>query len=326
VAFANAVNRDDLTTLGRKVRARALWRRLRPASARVQATWAAFESQEHVPPYDLPLFKARQRAKLGCEGDESFEAVVARRFLAGDGLVGVSIGCGAGWKEQRWAWTGRFAHLDAFDLTADLIARAREQAREAGVDDVVSFSVANAHRFEPRPGGYDVVIADSSLHHLTGVEDFVAGLRSWLRPGGRVVVREYVGPARFQWRDDQVAAAQELLAAIPSPLRTLRDGRRKDRVRRPGRLLMRFVDPSEAVQADRILPALERCFAPVWQVDQGGSVVNLVFDGIAHHFMDTDDDAAQAHVRRAIEREDDLVASGALPSDNVAAVYALRSG
>jgi SAM-dependent methyltransferase len=326
--FNNAINRQDVDSMVRRVRRdpARLFGRIAPARKRTTKTWDGFEAIGHVPPYDLPAFQARQREKLGAGDAGGFAETLTSRYLNGrSALIGLSIGCGVGAKERAWAATGVFDRLRAFDLSPDLIRRAQERATAAGLGDVLEFFVADAREYDPGESGCDVLIGDSSLHHVKGLDEFVPRAARWLRPDGYAFVREYVGPPRMQWTPMQVAEAQVLLDEIPEPLRRLPDGRVKRRVFRPGRLRMWFIDPSEAVESHRILPALDASMERIELVDQGGTLATPVFDGIAHHFMDGQDAAAQRIVAGVLDREDELVAAARLTPDNVIAAYRLRS-
>lgn len=309
--LGNLLNSDDLAAFLRQLRRRPGWmlRRFDPvASRRVRATW----NRTAAPPvhfWDVPAV-ARRRVRLATGGEApTMQAYIAQRHLRSD-LRALSIGCGNGWRERLWADTGRFAAIRCVDVAEQQVAEAQRRYR---LDPVLSFEVADAYALDVEPASLDVVIFEDSLHHLTPVDGVLARCREWLRPGGLLVVNEFVGPRRFQWTRRQLEAADAVLALLPERLRlSYAHGTLKRRVLRPSRLRMRMLDPSEAVESDAIRPAVERLFAVEETRPLGGTLVNLVLDDIAHHFVDG---AADDWLELVFELEDRLIAAGEIESD-----------
>jgi ubiquinone/menaquinone biosynthesis C-methylase UbiE len=65
------------------------------------------------------------------------------------------------------AHSGKFARIDAFDLSPKSIAIARDKARDAGIDNIHFFE-AGFDDFDGKLGDarYDVVCFFGSLHHV----------------------------------------------------------------------------------------------------------------------------------------------------------------
>lgn len=319
----------DLAAVGRMATSpavrRRLLRRLAPARDRVRAAW---DGTEHVvvQPHQIDGLQRRVRRRVTGDEDTDVTAWLAERFLPDrPGLLGLSVGSGTGAKERRWAQTGRFATLRGLDLSPERVAHANRAAAEHGLGDVLSFTVADVWSLTP-DAPIDVLIGDSSLHHFERIEALVARLAAWLAPDGVVVANEFVGPRRWQWTAAQRQAATDLLATLPERLRTRVDGRVVTGPPRPGTLRMRLEDPSESVESDRVLPALDAAFERVWLADVGGLLNNLVLPGIAHHFADAADVEARAHLERLLDREDELLAAGVGTGLNVVAVYRSSHG
>src|SRR6185295_1047375 len=68
-------------------------------------------------------------------------------------------------------------------------------------------------------GRYDLVLAAAVFHHVERLERLFESLAGTLRPGGRLLMYDYVGPSRFQWRDEQIAACNAWLARMPARYR-----------------------------------------------------------------------------------------------------------
>lgn len=305
--LGNLINRHDAVRLGRRLRrgqVRQLAVKVRaPGPERVLAHWSApghAAGQVHWD--EIPAVRWRWHTFGGQE--TSFAEHAGRRWLAGrPGLRALSLGCGPGDREMEWARLGVFAHLTGVDITPEQTARAAAKAREAGLDDVLSFHVADARQaLREAEGRYDVVLALNALHHFGHLEETMRLIARALSPGGLLIMDEYVGPSRFQWASAQMRAANALLAALPEERRRQPDGRIKRRVVRPSRLSMRLDDPSEAVESSGLMPALHRRFT-VLEEHPYGSILHLALHGIAHNFLADDPGTAQV-MRACLAAED----------------------
>lgn len=305
--LGNLINRHDALRLYRKLRQGHLQQiagKVRtPGPQRVMAFWSApGHGAGQVQWDDIPAIRRRWHTFGG--GQTTFPEHVTRRWLAGrSGLRALSLGSGPGDREIEWARLGVFAQITGVDISPEQAERATRHAKRAGLDDALSFHVADARQaLREAEGQYDVVLALDSLHHFGHLEETMRLIARALGPGGLLIMDEYVGPSRFQWARPQIRAANTLLAALPEERRIQRDGRIKRRVVRPSRLSMRLDDPSEAVESSDLMPALHRRFA-VLEERPYGSILHLALHGIAHNFLADDPGTAQA-MRACMAAED----------------------
>lgn len=319
--FRNLINRHDVIDLGR--RAPRLGRKLvlrlfRGGNAVVAQTWAG----EEVPTnwWNVPQITRRWNRLIS--GDEAVDywQYFAPRYLTGRaGLHGLSIGCGSGERELRWAGTGAFSRIDGVDVSPERISRAKAAAKAAGLDGILRFSVGDVRSMTIAPASLDVLFGEGSLHHLTPLEPLLLRVREWLKPEGLLFVYEYVGPTRFQWTMRQLEAMNGLLRLLPQRLRREWNSSRIKRVvPRPSRLRMIIGDPSEAVESERLLPLLRRHFHALELREVGGGILHMLLHGIAHNFAD---DRAGRWLELCCAIEDELMAEGDVPSDHVAGVF-----
>ncbi len=136
------------------------------------------------------------------------------------------------------------------------------------------------------------MLALQSLHHFDHIGETIGLIARALRPGGLLIVDEFVGPSRA-------------------------DGRIKRRVIRPSVLSMRLDDPSEAAEASDLLPALRQNFT-ILEEHPYGIALHLALHGIAHNFLGDDPVTAQV-LRQCFTAEEE--ASARLPHDYIYAVY-----
>jgi SAM-dependent methyltransferase len=322
----NLVNRHDVGRLARRV-----WRRDVPDlldrvigsdRARVRRKWNEIEAE---PGQWWVVGEVRRRWAEMVSGDPDvdFREYVAGKYLRDRrGLIGCSPGCGTGEREMAWAATGRFERFDAFDLSPVRIDVARAEAERRGLDHVLRFEVADVTDAPFDGGGYDVIVAEHSLHHFSPLHAVLRVLEDALRPDGFFFVDEYVGPTRFQWTARQLDAANGLLAALPERYRRTSTGIKRREIR-PSKLAMYLDDPSEAVESAEIMPQLHARFDVVEVRGYGGAVLHLALANISRNFVSTDAETLRL-LHTCFDIEDALLESGEIDHDFMIAVCRLR--
>jgi len=239
------------------------------------------------------------------------------RYFPG-GEVGdvLSLGCGNGHVDRLFAERGFVMRsLCGLDISPAASQRAEELSKTVALAPVVRYAAVDLNRHRLPLAAYDFIYFYQSLHHVEALEHVLDGCRKALRPGGRLLVNEYVGPSRFQWTPQQERLANQQLATLPPALRRdLSSGGLKDAIHRPTVAEMIANDPSEAVRSAEIEPALRDRFGVEAQWNWGGTVNHLVFQEIAGNF-DPANPMHNDHVERLIADENRWIAEGALPSD-----------
>jgi ubiquinone/menaquinone biosynthesis C-methylase UbiE len=121
----------------------------------------------------------------------------ARRLLAMGGRMrggkALEIGCGRGVGARIVLERFGAEHVDAFDLDADMVDRAREHLRD--VSDRVRLWVGDATEIAAEDDSYDAVFDFGIIHHVPTWRRAVAEVHRVLRPGGRLYAEEVL--ARF---------------------------------------------------------------------------------------------------------------------------------
>lgn len=196
----------------------------------------------------------------------------------------LSLGCGGGALEIMLAEQGYAAQLDAADIAPGAIEVARANAANRGVANAL-FQVLDVERSILPRDTYDVVLFAMSLHHVRRLEFVLEEVAAALKPGGWLLIDEFVGASQWQWSDAQLAAINTLLAALPERYRRHAiTGEIKQREERPSLAAMNAADPSESVRAAEILPLLERRFEIVDRRDYGGVVLHKLLENIVGNF------------------------------------------
>lgn len=85
------------------------------------------------------------------------------------------------------------AHVDYVDLSPKMLGQARKRARQAGLEQRVSFHCANALKLASPVAHYDLVVTHFFLDCLDeeGVAELSGRLRQCLRPGARWIISEF---------------------------------------------------------------------------------------------------------------------------------------
>lgn len=175
--------------------------------------------------HDELIFQADQAAKELSAMRRTPEAVVERyrackdweihrvecliRFLTRHNPSYIcDFGCGSGEMATR---LGRLGYrVEGYDVSPELIEIARKRAVLDGVDDKVTFVVADGASNSMPKGKFDAVLAMSVLHHLP-LEEGLRTLNDLLVPGGRIAFQEPVAYSRvLQWLRDRTPVPKDV--------------------------------------------------------------------------------------------------------------------
>jgi SAM-dependent methyltransferase len=322
--FDNWINIHDLERLKEKI-VRGEWRQVAKklcsdAPGKTRAAWAHTQGPP-IHAWDLPALRRRWNRLVS--GDEAVDhvATIIGRYLRGrKGLTAFSPGCGGGGNEIRWAETGIFRRIDACDLSAPRIAGAVALAERKKLSAIVKFRTGDMRAMAGQEP-YDLVIVEGALHHFFPMRAALARIAELLKPGGLLVVNDFVGPSRFQWTPRQLQAANAMLALIPEAYkRRWPDGKIKKNIAAPGRLRMKLADPSEAAESSLILPLLAETFTQLEVINKGGTIACLVFSEIVHHYLQPDE-TAEKILQMCFAAEDLLMQTKEISSDYILGVF-----
>jgi SAM-dependent methyltransferase len=106
------------------------------------------------------------------------------------------VACGMGWSTLALARAYPLAHVHGFDVDAASIARARENAAEAGLEDRVTFHVHDAA--DPSlAGSWELVTIFEALHDMAHPVEALRAARHMLAEGGCVLVGDELTAEAF---------------------------------------------------------------------------------------------------------------------------------
>jgi SAM-dependent methyltransferase len=244
--------------------------------------------------------------------------LVKERFAPAGVRHGLSLGCGSGSLERHSVRIGLCREMDGCDVAPDALAVARELAAKEGLEKSLHYIQLDLNSGTLQPSKYDICFSGAAIHHVLRLEHAFDQIRQALRPGGLLVLFEYVGPSSFQWDDKTERLMNRLLAILPESYRmSLREpGRVKRLIERASIDQVAAVDPSESVRSADILGVLEQSFQVVYRVDVGGTLLQFLLADIVGNFR-PDDPKDLALLELFTLFEETLIAEGVIRSDFV---------
>ena len=178
----------------------AILQRLTPSNSknRIKKSWDLASSKSASNWWSVPLIQKRWNKIIsGDENIEYPEYLVKKYLNEKNNLILLSPGCGSGSKELKFARFNNFKLIEAFDLSPKRIALAKDNLKNRGIKNV-SFTVSDIMSFNFESNKYDVVLFDSSLHHVKELNFVLTQVYGCLKDDGILVINEYIGPSRLR--------------------------------------------------------------------------------------------------------------------------------
>ena len=319
----NLINKYDAVLLCNAVREGKLGRVLSKLTGSKQTKIA--DSWRHIkkPPtnwYDIPAVNEHWNLLISGRADIDYNEYISRKYFSDrKDMKALSLGCGTGHRELRWAGLGNFEKIDAYDLSINRIEYAKKKAEEAGYENIINYQVGDIYGLEKLDNQYDVILMEQSLHHFSPLRNILLKMDNFLKPHGFAVINEFVGPTRFQWTDRQLDIINGLLSVLPVKYKKKLSGGIKNRVYRPSKLNLILSDPSEAVESSNIIPLLKDVFNVMEIKEYGGTILMMLLSEIGHNFLSGDKETRDL-LDLCFNVEDVLIKHKEIQSDFVVAV------
>lgn len=256
----------------------------------------------------IPAVKQRWNQLISGDKATIYEDYTVEKYLKGKyGLKMLSLGSGVSSHEINFAKHNCFDEVVCVDISDQLMQKGKETATHLGLKNI-KFQVGDVNTMDLSAGYYDVILFHSALHHFKNVDGLLLKVKAALKPDGYLVLNDYVGPDRLQWTNAQLKETNRILKeVIPIDYRKrFKTNKIKTSVSGPGWWRMLISDPSEAVEAERIKPALKREFTTIEETKIGGNLLTLVLKDIAHNFLDEREET-QALLQTLFSLEDEFL-------------------
>jgi SAM-dependent methyltransferase len=151
----------------------------------------------------------RMDAQIGAHGARALAALAAK---PGERILDVGCGCGDTALALARA-VGPTGHVLGLDLSAPMLARARERAAAAGLANV-AFTEGDAQTLALPAADRDALFSRFGVMFFEDPPTAFANLARALRPGGRIAFACWQAPAANLWVSVPMAA---LAAVVPLP-------------------------------------------------------------------------------------------------------------
>lgn len=263
----------------------------------------------------------RERERVACEvlGNPNRQLGLAR-VLVQQGIkptTGLSLGCGSGRAERGFLKQGICQSFHGIDIAPDAIGEAKKLASQEGLN--CTYEVQDLNSVLLSPEAYDLVVAQTSLHHVLHLEHVFDQVKQCLKPGGVFWVHDYVGETQFQFSDERLKIMNSLLGLLPEHLRINHfTGKPVTAVtrREPGQL----VSPFECIRSGEIKTLLLERFEVLVSHETTTFMDRVAGLGMTQNYTENEDRVALFRVLRYFDQL--LSDKGVIPA--VQGQYLLR--
>ena len=130
---------------------------------------------------------------------------------------GLTLGCGAGRCERDLVSSGVCRSFHGIDISGKAIAAAREIAKEQ--DLPLTYEVANLNFLELPEKTFDLVVAQTALHHVVFLERVAEQIWRSLKSDGYLWIHDFVGETQGQYDPKRLSIMNRILAILPEKFR-----------------------------------------------------------------------------------------------------------
>jgi SAM-dependent methyltransferase len=177
---------------------------------------------------------------------------------------GLTLGCGTGRRERELVWRGVCRSFHGIDISEKAIAAAREIAKEQ--DLPLTYEVADLNFLELPEKTFDLVVAQTALHHVLFLERVAEQVWRSLKSDGYLWIHDFIGETQGQFDPKRLSIVNRILAILPEKFRQNKiNGRLVTEIKRPepGHL----GSPFESIRSGEIVPLFQRWFTIEWKME-----------------------------------------------------------
>ncbi len=272
---------------------------------RVSSKWDSYASVSDF--WIIPEIRKSWNKKISGVETTIYEDYVWHKYLQNaHNLSLLSIGCGDGGHERNFAQYLNFKTITGVDVSYESIRKAKQLASKN--ECKINYICGDFFKIDFVDQRFDVILFNASLHHFSNISDFLKSyIKPLMKPFGIVVVFEYCGPNRLQWRESQLTEANRILKGMPEKFKMRIDNKTlKRKIYRPGLIRMLLNDPSEAPDAASLVKALHDNFKILEEKELGWNILHILLKDISHNFLKSDSET-NAQILKLIACEEQFV-------------------
>src|SRR5882724_13656240 len=202
---------------------------------------------------------------------------------------GLTLGCGAGRCERELVHNGACGSFHGIDVSANAIAAARAIAKEENLP--LTYEVADLNSLELPEKTFDLVVAQTCLHHILFLERVAEQVWRSLKADGYLWIHDFVGETQGQYELKRISIMNQILAILPEKFRKNKiTGRLITQIKRPepGHL----GSPFESIRSGEIVPVFQRWFTIEWKLEFDAFLRLVVPQGTRAAYLENEDTKA----------------------------------
>jgi ubiquinone/menaquinone biosynthesis C-methylase UbiE len=202
---------------------------------------------------------------------------------------GLSLGCGTGRCERGLIARGVGRSFHGIDISEKAIATARQIAKEQ--DLPLTYEVADLNFVGLPEKSFDLVVAQTCLHHVLFLERVAEQTWRSLKSNGYLWVHDFIGETQQQHDPRRLSIMNQILAVLPEKFRKNKiNGQLVTEIKRPepGAL----ASPFESIRSSKIIPVFERWFTIEWKQEFNALLHLVAPPGTRAAYIENDDTKA----------------------------------
>jgi SAM-dependent methyltransferase len=202
---------------------------------------------------------------------------------------GLTLGCGAGRLERGLLQAGICTSFHGIDISENAVTAARDIARKQNL--ALTYEVADLNFVKLPEKAFDLVVAQTSLHHILFLEHVAEQIWRSLQDGGYLWIHDFIGETQWQYESKRLSIMNQLLAILPEKLRRNKiTNQITTQIERPqpGRLC----SPFESIRSGEIVSVFERWFTIEWKLEFDAFLRLVVPRGSRAAYLENEDTRA----------------------------------
>src|SRR5204862_1616768 len=230
--------------------------------------------------------KASATLRFG-RNQSSLFAVAKKKGLSFE--RGLTLGCGAGRLERDLLSKGVCRRFHGIDISEKAIETARDIARKENLP--LTYEVADLNFVELPEKTFDLVAAQTSLHHILFLERVAEQVWRSVKNDGYLWIHDFIGETQWQYDSRRLSITNQILAILPEKFRKNKiNARLTTELKRPepGTL----GSPFESIRSSEIIPIFERWFTIEWKLEFNAFLHLVVPPGTRAAYIENDDTTA----------------------------------
>jgi SAM-dependent methyltransferase len=202
---------------------------------------------------------------------------------------GLTLGCGAGRLERALIHERVCGSFHGIDISEKAITAAREIADNENLP--LTYEVADLNFVELPEKTFDLVAAQTSLHHVLFLERVAEQVWRSLKNNGYLWIHDFIGETQWQYDPRRLSITNQVLAILPEKFRKNKiNNQLTTEIKRPepGTL----GSPFESIRSSETIPIFERWFTIEWKLEFNAFLHLVAPPGTRAAYVENDDTRA----------------------------------